>query len=196
MKGYIFVSPGSDPGAGRVLDDPILGGKKPTMGTCRPDLRRYLQKGDHIFVVSGATKGFAQYMIGGFEVDHKIDQIRAFHEFPDNRLHFDKSSQRFGNIIVNANGEHDARDHHDKLERRIQNYLIGTKPVVIDTPSEIFLARDRTLPILREMFNKPNAKRVSEVIGRNKRLNDKQVENLISALNSLKAEAARGTQHS
>ena len=42
MSSYIFVSPRSDPGMGRPLDDPILrAGVRPTMGTCRPDLRRH-----------------------------------------------------------------------------------------------------------------------------------------------------------
>ena len=42
MPSYIFVSPNSDPGAGRALVDPMLSSSKPTMGTCRPDLRRPL----------------------------------------------------------------------------------------------------------------------------------------------------------
>lgn len=47
MSGYIFVSPGSDPGMGRPLTDPILrSGVRPTMGTCRPDLRRLVQLGE------------------------------------------------------------------------------------------------------------------------------------------------------
>jgi len=194
MKGYIFVSPRSDPGSGKVLDDPILWGTRPTMGTCRPDLRRFVQKGDYIFVVSGSNKGVTQYVIGGFEVDEKIDQMRAFDRFPDNRLHFDQTNQRYGNIIINANGEQDARDHHNKLAVRIQNYLIGVKPVVVQTPAEVSIARERTLPILKELFDKPDARRVSEVIGRNKKMNDKQIENLLAALDSLKAEAGRASR--
>ena len=47
MSSYIFVSPRSDPGMGRPLDAPILrAGVRPTMGTCRPDLRRLVRLGD------------------------------------------------------------------------------------------------------------------------------------------------------
>ena len=122
------------------------------------------------------------------------DQMRAFDRFPDNRLHFDQTNQRYGNIIINANGEQDARDHHNKLAVRIQNYLIGVKPVVVQTPAEVSIARERTLPILKELFDKPDARRVSEVIGRNKKMNDKQIENLLAALDSLKAEAGRASR--
>lgn len=194
MKGYIFVSPGSDPGSGKVLDDPILWGNKPTMGTCRPDLRRYLKKGDHIFVVSGATKGFSQYVIGGFEVDDKIDQMRAFDAYPENRLRFE-DNQRYGNIIIDADGNQHGRDHHDKLARRIHNYLVGKPPVIIETPPEVSLARERTLPILKELFDRPSARRVSDVIGRNRKMSDKQIESLVAALNSLKAEARDASQY-
>jgi hypothetical protein len=194
MKGYIFVSPGSDPGAGQVLDDPILFGKRPTMGTCRPDLRRLVQKGDYLFVISGSKKGFSQYVIGGFSIDDKINQMLAYDQFPENRLRFEEE-QRYGNIIVDRQGQHDVRDGHDKLEKRIQNYLIGDKPVMLATPPEVSLGRERSLPILAEMFERPHARKISEVVGRNRKLNEKQIETLLAALQSLKAEAAHVRQH-
>jgi len=76
MPSYIFVSPGSDPGAGLALVDPMLGSSKPTMGTCRPDLRRMVTPGDHIFVVSGSRgRTYRQYVIGGMQIDAKLDSL-------------------------------------------------------------------------------------------------------------------------
>ena len=74
MSSYIFVSPRSDPGMGRPLDDPILrAGVRPTMGTCRPDLRRLVRLGDQIFVVSGSMgPAIKQYVIGGLEIGQNV----------------------------------------------------------------------------------------------------------------------------
>lgn len=188
MKGYIFVSPRSDPGMGRRLDDPIFG-EIPTMGACRPDLRRWVQKGDHIFVVSGSTKGVSQYIIGEFEVDKKLDHLAAFSQLPERRLRME-NGEKVGNVIVDSSGQHHPLDHHDRFEKRIKNYLVGRNPISLEKPAEVALARERTVDILREVFDVNKAARVSDVIGRNKRLDERQIAQMIQALNLIKHDAS------
>ena len=46
MIGKIFItSSGYDPELGRQVHDPYLG-PRPTLGACRPDIRRQLKEGD------------------------------------------------------------------------------------------------------------------------------------------------------
>lgn len=189
-KGYIFVSPRSDPGAGRRLDDPIFG-KVPTMGACRPDLRRFVRPGDYMFVISGKTQGVSQYIIGGFAVDEKIDALAAYAQYPENRLHH-LGDEKVGNIIVDGRGLHHALDHHEEhnFERRIQNYLVGRDPVYLETPREVELSRERTMAILSHLFGKTRAARVSEIVPRNRRLDIEQINELLKALQAIKTEAS------
>jgi hypothetical protein len=194
MSNYIFVSPGSDPGMGRPLTDPdFRAGARPTMGTCRPDLRRLVSLGGQIFVVSGSMgRNVEQYVIGGFEIDTKLDsQLAALRQYPENQLNFDEHGQRSGNIIVRPDGSHDPRDNHDKFEQRIKNYVIGRNPIVLETPKEVALGRERSLDILAEVLDKPRAGRVGQVIGRMSKLSDAQAERLREALAALKRDALR-----
>lgn len=191
MSSYIFVSPGSDPGLGRPLVDPVLrAGARPTMGTCRPDLRRLVKLGDQIFVISGKVKRqVQQYVIGGLEVDSKLDdQLAAYKEFPEHRIHYD-AGQKLGNIIVTADGSHDPRDQHDNFDRRIRNYLIGTNPVVLESPKEIALGRERSIEILGRIFDKPEGRSIREIVGRMRKLSEAQADRLRLALLELKEEA-------
>ena len=192
MASYIFVSPRSDPGMGHPLDDPILReGARPTMGTCRPDLRRLVRLGDQIFVISGSMGPMVkQYVIGGLEIDQKLDdQLAAYNDFPEHRLQFDAAGQRTGNIIVTADGRHHPRDHHDNFDKRIKNYLVGRNPVVLDTPREVELGRDRSVALLAEIFDKPGARTVQQAVGRMRKLSDAQASRLRQALFDLKREA-------
>ena len=194
MSSYIFVSPGSDPGMGKALVDPILQPDKKarsTMGTCRPDLRRRVKLGDQIFVISGSMgKNVQQYVIGGLEVQDKLSsQIAAFDQFPENRLRFDESGQRLGNIIVTADGRHHPEDRHDKFERRIQNYLVGRTSVILQTPREIQLGRERSVDILASLFDRPGSTRIQQVIGRMRKLTEEQATRLREELQALKREA-------
>jgi len=192
VSSYIFVSPGSDPGLGRPLTDPVLSaGVRPTMGTCRPDLRRLVKLGDHIFVISGKVqREVQQYVIGGLEVDSKLEnQLAAYNQFPENRIHYNEAGQRLGNIIVTAEGEHDPRDDHGKFEQRIKNYLVGTNPVVLETPREVALGREFSIEILAGLFDRPDGRTVREIVGRMRKLSDAQVERLRRALTDLKREA-------
>jgi hypothetical protein len=192
MSSYIFVSPRSDPGMGRPLDDPILkAGVRPTMGTCRPDLRRLVRLGDQIFVVSGSMgPAVKQYVIGGLEISQKLDdQLAAYEAYPEHRLRFDATGQRIGNIIVTADGAHDPRDHHDNFDKRIRNYLVGTNPVVLETEREVELGRERSVELLAELFDRPEAKTMRQAVGRMRKLSEAQADRLRSALLDLKREA-------
>ncbi|AWY54618.1 hypothetical protein [Burkholderia gladioli] len=134
-------------------------------------------------------KPVKQYVVGGFEVDSKLEsQLAAYEQFPENRLKFDDSGRRQGNIIVTADGEHDPRDAHTNFDRRIRHYLIGTNPVVLETTEEVALGREHSLRILAEIFDRPHARSVREIVGRMRKLSDAQADRLRSALLELKSE--------
>jgi hypothetical protein len=185
MKAKIFVtSSGYDPDKGKHVKDPYLG-PRPTLGACRPDIREKLQKGDQIFTVSGKVPGVPQIVIGGFEVAEKISAIEAYERFPDLRLRKRDDGQLTGNVIVNAEGKQHELDGHDKFDRRIQNYIVGTNPIVLTTPAEIAEGRRLTLEILQDVFGKKGDS-VRSIIGRCSNLDEKQVENLRRLLAALK----------
>ena len=53
MVGKIFITrSGYDPELGKHVKYPYLG-PCPTLGACRPDVRRLMDRGDHIFAISG-----------------------------------------------------------------------------------------------------------------------------------------------
>lgn len=189
MPNYIFVSPGSDPGAGRALVDPMLTSSKPSMGTCRPDLRRMVKPGDHIFVVSGSLgRTYQQYVIGGMQIDEKLeDQLEALRRLPSNALVFD-GRQKHGNIIALADGTQHPRDRHSNFESRIKNYVLGKNAVVLETPREVQLGRERSVEILARLFDRSGS-RIQQVMGRSRKLSDAQAERLRRALEDIKQEA-------
>jgi hypothetical protein len=189
MPSYIFVSPGSDPGAGLALVDPMLSSARPTMGTCRPDLRRMVKPGDHIFVVSGSRgHTYRQYVIGGMQIDEKLeDQLEALRRLPENVLSFDGGHKR-GNIIALPDGTQHPNDRHSNFESRIKNYVLGKNPVVLETPKEVEIGRERSVGILSELFDRAGT-RIQQVMGRNRKLSDAQAERLRRALEDIKREA-------
>src|SRR4051794_9630871 len=118
MIGKIFVtSSGYDPEEGKDVKDPYLGPKS-SLGACRPDIREKLQKGDHVFVVSGKVRKVDQFVIGGFEIEEKITAIEAFERFPEQRLVLLPNGQVSGNVIVTADGKQHPLDDHNQFERR------------------------------------------------------------------------------
>lgn len=189
MPSYIFVSPGSDPGAGLALVDPMLSSSKPSMGTCRPDLRRMVKPGDHIFVVSGSRgKTYQQYVIGGMQIDEKLeDQLEALRRLPDNALTFEGRLKR-GNIIALPDGTQHPRDRHSNFESRIKNYVLGKDSVVLETPREVEIGRERSVDILARLFDRSGS-RIQQVMGRSRKLSDAQAERLRRALEDIKQEA-------
>jgi hypothetical protein len=190
MIGKIFVTSwGYDPEKGKDVKDPYLG-PNPSLGACRPDIRRKLQTGDQIFVVSGKVRNASQYVIGGLEIAEKIDVLEAYRRFPEQRLRVGDDGQVTGNIIVDASGKQHKLDHHKKetFHERIKNYVVGCNPIVLATPEEIAEGRRLTLEILREVFDK-KGNSVRDIIGRARNMTEKQIIKLRSLLDEVKSKA-------
>jgi hypothetical protein len=185
MKGYIYpMFKGADPGKGWQMTDPIFG-KVPTLGACMPNIRRVVTPGDYIFVISGQAEGVTQYVVGGFEVAEKINAMAAYKRFPGNRQHLLPDGSLRGNIIVDSNGKHSSVDYHNNFEKRVENYIVGKNPLVLETPKEIVRARKETLDVLSTVFKK-TGRRISDIIGRWRRLDDLQIGQMLDWMQSLK----------
>lgn len=184
MKGYIYTMyEGADPGHGWDLNDPIFG-DVPTLGACVPNIRRAVEIGDYIFVVSGRVRNEKQFVVGGFRVDEKISALAAFKRFPVNRLRVSEDGTLQGNIIVNSRGEHHALDNHDNFAARIQNYIVGGDPVVLETPTQQRAGREETIPFLNHLFGR-EGERVFDAIGRHRKMTEPQVKQTIDWLRDL-----------
>jgi len=190
MKGYIYITGmGIDPGKGHFLNDPIFSDNG-FLGACMPNIRRHVETGDHIFVVSGKSPGVNQYVIGGIEVAEKIDALAAYQRFPENRLNMDNDGNLIGNIIVDSTGEQHPLDRHSKASfgERVQNYIVGRNPVSLTNPASIEKARNQTLNKLQELFDKPGNRAV-DIIGRGARkLTEQNVRDLRDWLDNLKSD--------
>lgn len=185
MIGEIFITrSGYDPEKGKHVKDPYLGAN-PSLGICRPDIRKRVVEGDYLFVVSGKIPGVQQYVIGGFEVEQKIDAMTAYRLFPEQRLHNLDDGQQAGNIIVNSQGEHHSLDKHKGFERRVANYIVGRNPIALVTPEEVARGRSETLDVLRAIMQKPGLTPI-QVIGRGSRLTEHQALELREWLYSIK----------
>jgi hypothetical protein len=185
IKGYIYTMfKGADPAEGFELTDPIFG-KVPTMGACRPDIRRVVEPGDQIFVISGRTGSAQQYVVGGFAVGRKITQLAAYSQFPENRQRRDEDGTMHGNVIVLEDGSQNAVDYHSNFKNRVDNFIIGQDPIVLETPEEIERGRKETLATLKEIFHR-DGDTVYKVIGRGRRLSDGQVEQMRRWLSNIK----------
>jgi hypothetical protein len=190
MIGKIFVTgSGCDPVEGNHVKDPYLG-PNASLGACRPDIRRKLQEGDNVFVVTGKVRNVDQVVLGGFEVAEKISAIEAYERFPEQRLRVLPNGQVTGNVIVNAEGKQHELDHHknDTFDGRIENYLVGTNPIALLTLEELAEGRRHTLEILRDVFGK-KGNSVREIIGRCSNMTEKQVLRLRALLDAVKDSA-------
>lgn len=189
MVGKIFITrSGYDPQLGKHIKDPYLGAT-PTLGACRPDIRKQLKKGDHIFVISGKIPELNQFVMAGFEIESKIPAIEAYRQFPELRLRELQDGQLTGNIIVTPDGRQHELDQHnpDTFQNRINNYVIGTNPIVLTTDEEIAAGRRQTLEVLRDFLHK-KGKSPLEIVGRwGTALSEEQISELRNWLLSLKA---------
>lgn len=187
MMGRIFItSSGYDPELGKHVKDPYLG-DNPSLGACRPDIRKAVSVGDHIFTISGKVRGVDQFVMGGFEVAEKIHMKEAYRRFPEQRLHRLKDGQLDGNVILDSRGRQHRLDTHDGFDRRIKNYVIGTNALVLSAPAEIERGRRETLEVLCDVVGK-GGRSPKEVVGRwGCRLDEEQVLALRAWLQSVKA---------
>lgn len=184
MNGYIYTSyAGADPDAGWTMSDPIIS-ETPTLGACVPNIRRAVNIGDWIFSISGRVPGRSQFVVGGFRVAEKIDQLAAFDRFPENRLRKNEG-QMVGNVIVTADGRQHPDDRHTNFERRIENYIVGEKPILLDTPQQISRGRAETLTKLSQIFGR-EGNRVFDVIGRFRKMDEGQVNQMRDWLEAIK----------
>lgn len=184
MNGYIYtMAAGADPAHGWILNDPIFG-DVPTLGACVPNIRRTVEQGDYIFVISGRVRNEKQFVVGGFAVDEKISAMMAHKRFPENRLRRADSGQVLGNIIVDGNGKHHPLDDHDNFKERIQNYIVGRDPVALTTPAQQRAGRELTVDFLSHLFGKKGT-RVFDIIGRHRKMSDEQVKTTLDWLKDL-----------
>jgi hypothetical protein len=187
-KGFMFItSSGYDPQRGKSIKDPYLG-DTPTLGACRPDVRKRVQPGDQIFVVSGSVPGVEQYVVAGFEVVEKIHATEAYMRFPHLRLHLAPDGQPRGNIIVDGQGKQHELDMHSSFERRLEDYVVGGDLVALTAPAEISRGRLETVAVLRSVFRK-SGRRPIDVIGRCSRLDEEQIRDIRQWLISIKRAA-------
>lgn len=185
MKGYIYTMyQGADPGQGWNMTDPIFG-KTPTLGACMPNIRRAVEVDDYIFSISGRVKDVKQYIVGGFAVQEKINALAAYQKFPENRMAMDDNGILKGNIIIDANGKHLDIDYHSNFEKRIENYIIGKNPIVIEEEKQIETAREETLYFLNHLFGKKEDS-VHKVASRWRKLDQSQVVDVIDWLQHIK----------
>ena len=189
MNGKIFITrSGYDPQLGRHVKDPYLG-DKPTLGACRPDVRRQVKQGDFIFTVSGKVPDAPQFVMGGFEVASKVHANDAYKLFPHQRLHKLDDGQIAGNVIVNSRGRQHRLDSHDNFRDRLDNYVIGQNAIVIASPDEIERARRETLKVLCDTL-KRKGRTPHEVLTRfGRTLTEEQVRALLTWLRGIKRAA-------
>jgi hypothetical protein len=157
-----------------------------------PNIRRAVELGDYIFVVSGKVSTVQQYVIGGMRVAEKINALAAYRRLPENRLHRNADGDIWGNIIVNRQGLQHPLDHHPaaRFEERVKNFIIGADPVVLENEREVTLGRSQSLDKLSSVLGK-RGNRVIDVISRWSKLSESQVEELLAWLQGIKAVAAK-----
>lgn len=192
MKGYVYITgTGADPAALDNISDPMFG-EVPSLGACMSNLREFVDIGDYLFVVSGKASDLAQYVFGGMRVSEKIDHLAAYGRFPQNRLRMREDGVVVGNIIVDENGNKHPLDHHSDrgFDRRVRNFIVGADPLAIQTPREVELARQQTLNKLADIVGK-KGNRPIDILGRQRKLNESQVNEMIQWLRGIKQDAAK-----
>jgi hypothetical protein len=173
------------------MNDPLLFSKTPTLGGCMPNIRRLVLPGDFIFVVSGTVPAIQQYVVGGLEVAEKINALAAHKRFPENRLQTGATGLLEGNVLVDGRGNQHPLDRHDSetFEERAKNFIVGTNPVALETEREVEMGREQTLPKLSELLGK-KGNRVIDVMSRWAKLDESQVQDMLSWLQGIKASGA------
>jgi Nucleotide modification associated domain 2 len=190
MKGYVYITgTGTDPSLLGNLNDPLFT-RVPTLGACMPNVRRVVTKGDWIFVISGKVADAEQYVVGGLQVEEKIDALAAYNRFPENRLTMSDGGLVMGNVIVQADGTQHPLDSHpaDSFQERVKNYVVGGNSIALSTPQEVELGRQQTLGKLGDILGRRRgANRVIDAMGRWSKLKESQVAQMLDWLSGIKA---------
>ena len=188
MSGKIFITRhGYDPQKGGYIKDPCLDGI-PKMGACHPDIRKKLNVGDSIFVVSGKVRGFDQFIIGCFDIQEKITMQEAYKRFPEQRLHVRYDGQLAGNVIINEDGTQHSLDNHKNFEGRLSDYVIGENKIVLESEEEIETGREQTLGVLSNIFYRTGKKPIDILTRGARNLDPNQVQRLKNWLHSVKQD--------
>lgn len=188
MKGYIYkLYKGADPHRGWTFNDPIFG-KTSSLGACMPNIRQFADVGDWVFCISGKIPEKAPYIVGGFQIDEKLDALAARMRFPEYTLSRNEKGQIIGNIIVDEEGLHDPLDDHNNFEKRRKNYLIGKNKIYFGEALSIEASRAKTLDILQKTFGK-SANRLDDLVPRWRKLDEQQLTRLIPELRKLEPKS-------
>jgi hypothetical protein len=131
------------------------------------------------------VQGVQQYVVGGFEVSEKIDALAAYRRFPEYRMRALEDGSVVGNIIVNGDGSKSPLDCHSNFESRVENYIVGGKPVHLKAPQEVAIGRRQTVPVLSKIFHRSGTTPF-DIIGRWRRLDSDQIEMVLSWLRKIK----------
>ncbi|EHR01115.1 hypothetical protein Bra471DRAFT_01804 [Bradyrhizobium sp. WSM471] len=79
--GKVFItSSGYDPQLGKHVKGSYLG-PKASLGACRPDVRRQVKEGDHIFVISGKLPNVRQFVMGALRSPRKSIRSKPTKDF-------------------------------------------------------------------------------------------------------------------
>jgi hypothetical protein len=145
-----------------------------------------VEPGDQIFVVSGRCSGAQQYVVGGFAVGGKITQLAAYSQFPENRQRRDEDGTLYGNVIVLPDGTQNPVDYHTNFKNRVDNYIIGQDPIVLETPDEVHRGRKETIAALKGILH-VEGDSIFKLLGRGgRRLSGEQVEQMRRWLSGIK----------
>lgn len=192
IKGYIYITgTGADPAARNNLNDPLFT-RTASLAACMPNIRRFVRRGDFIFVVSGTVPGIQQYVIGGMRVSEKISALSAYRRFPENRLRQGANGELLGNIPIDSRGNQSPLDHHDPktFAERVKNFVVGDQVVHMQSPAEVEMARAQTLGKLSQIMGK-RGNRVIDVMGRWSKLDAAQISATVDWLKGIKDAARR-----
>ena len=95
-------------------------------------------------------------------------------------------------MIVQEDGRQTEVDYHSNFEKRVENYILGRNTLSFETPEEIVRARDETLDILSEIFEKRGEK-VYDIIGCWRRLDEAQIASILTWIQAVKNSMKRKT---
>jgi hypothetical protein len=190
MFGKIFITrQGYDPARGKHVKDPYLG-DNPSIGACRPDVRKQIKIGGQVFIISGKIPELPQFVLGGLEVAEKMSMRDAYQRFPEQHLHRRDDGELEGNIIMDGRGRQHKLDNHSNFKKRIDDYVVGRNPISLVTEKEIALGRQETLDALRDIIGR-KGKTPYEVVGHyGRNLDEEQAAAFRAWLESIKKRAA------
>ena len=173
MQGYIYTMAGADPGHGWILNDTDLRARSHSR-SMRTEHKARGAGGRQYFRCEwqGSRRpAICRWWVPGSRKDQCVGRLQALSRESARPGPVDVR----GNIIVTGNGQHHPLDDHDNFARRVENYIVGRKPVYLENPREYNAAREESLDVLSRIF-KRRGRRIFDVIGRYRKMNSDQVK--------------------